>query len=71
MNKFKHPNTSHNWKCPICNTNDDKEVALIGVNGTEEGNIQTAEQIHVECVCNLEFIFFKENNILVAEIKSK
>ena len=39
MKIFNHPNTENNWKCPICHTNDDKPVTLIGIIGTEEGSI--------------------------------
>jgi hypothetical protein len=39
-----------NFKCPICGTSDDKEVVLIGIDGTEEGNNIKAEQIHLECI---------------------
>jgi hypothetical protein len=50
MRIFEHPNTSGDWKCPICKTNEDKQVILVGVDGTEEGNNMQAEQIHVDCI---------------------
>lgn len=50
MKIFEHPNTSHDWKCPICKTNADKPIVLIGIDGTEEGNIMQAEQFHVDCI---------------------
>jgi len=47
--EFKHPNTSNGWKCPICKTDKDSPVVLIGIPGTEDGGIMEAEQIHSEC----------------------
>lgn len=35
--------------CPICKTNEDKECWLIPLDGTQEGNIEQARPIHVEC----------------------
>lgn len=50
MKVFKHPNLSNNWQCPLCFTNDDKEVVLIGIVGTQDGFNIEAEQIHLECI---------------------
>ena len=50
MRVFEHPNTSEGWVCPICKTNEDKSVVLIGIDGTEEGNIMQAEQVHIDCI---------------------
>ncbi len=50
MRTFKEPNLSNDWKCPICNTADVKEVVLIGIAGTESGNNIQAEQIHMDCI---------------------
>jgi hypothetical protein len=49
MRVFKHPNLI-NFKCPICGTSEDKEVVLIGKDGTEEGKIIECEQVHLECL---------------------
>jgi hypothetical protein len=50
MRVFEHPNTE-SWKgCPICGKRDDKPVTLIGINGTEDGNIMEAEQFHLDCI---------------------
>ena len=49
MKTFEHPNMS-DFKCPICNTNEDKPVVFIPIAGTEEGNKHQAEQMHVECI---------------------
>ena len=50
MKVFKEPNLSNGWKCPICGTNDKKEVTLIGVVGTEKDNNMEAEQFHLDCI---------------------
>lgn len=50
MRTFKEPNLSNDWKCPICDTNDVKEVVLIGIVGTESGNNIQAEQFHMDCI---------------------
>ena len=61
MKIFPKPNTSGDWKCPICETNDEKEVILAEIDGTKEGRIAQAEQIHVDC---LEFTIYKEQRII-------
>lgn len=48
MRAFEHPNM-HNFLCPVCKTKADKPVVLIGIPGTEDGNIMRAEQVHLEC----------------------
>lgn len=50
MRIFEHPNLLGDWKCPICNTAEDKPVMLIGIVGTEEGFNMKAEQFHVDCL---------------------
>lgn len=49
MRIFEHPNTSNGWKCPICKTDADQPVTLVGIPGTENGGIMQAEQVHAEC----------------------
>ena len=49
MRVFKHPNMI-NFECPICKTSEDKEVTLVGVLGTEDGNTMKAIQVHVDCL---------------------
>ena len=61
MRIFEHPNTSDGWLCPICRTNEDIPVTLIGIAGTEEGRIIQAEQFHIEC---LEFTWFKDSRMI-------
>ena len=57
MRVFDHPNTETGWKCPICGTDEDKQIVLIGIAGTEDGNIQEAEQFHLDC---LELQYYKQ-----------
>ncbi len=61
MRTFKEPNLSNDWKCPICNTADIKEVVLIEIAGSEDGNNIQAEQIHMDCI---DLVYNKEYNIL-------
>ena len=66
MRAFKEPNLSSNWKCPICKTNNKKEVVLIGIIGTEEDNIIQAEQFHLDCI---KLLYDKEHNLLYQKLK--
>jgi hypothetical protein len=50
MKTFKGPNLSDGWKCPICGTDEDKEVVLIGVDGTQDGNLIESHQYHLSCI---------------------
>jgi len=50
MRIFEKPNLHGNWKCPICGTAKESPVVLIGIDGTENGNIMKAEQIHLDCI---------------------
>ncbi len=65
MQIFKKPNIDSDWKCPICNTNGEKEVTLIPILGTREGNIIQAEQIHLDCI---NLTYDKEHNILYQKL---
>ena len=65
MKISNHPNTSHNWKCPICQTSDDKPVVLIGISGTERDRIIEAEQFHLECI---NLLYYTDENILTMKI---
>lgn len=57
MRVFKEPNVSAGWKCPICGTDEKKEVVLIGIQGTQKGNNVQAEQFHLECI---EPLFYRQ-----------
>ena len=63
---FEKGNWSNDQICPICNTNDDKPVTLIGIVGTQEDNIIEAEQIHVDCVLK-DLFLYKEKNLIAKQ----
>lgn len=65
MRTFQEPNLSNDWRCPICKTNDKKEVILIGITGTESGNNMQAEQFHLDCI---NLIYDKEMNIIYQKL---
>lgn len=65
MKTFEHPNTSNNWVCPICKTNEDKPIVLLPIVGTEEGNIMQAEQFHVDCIT---LYYHKDVNIIAQQL---
>ena len=62
--------------CPICGKSTRKEAVLIPIDGTADGNIEEAMQVHLDCldlrVCDVAFAegtsrviyhkFIKENN---------
>lgn len=50
MRIFTKMNVDGNDVCPICKTKEEKEVCLVGIDGTKEGNIMQAIQIHIECL---------------------
>ena len=49
MRVFDHPNMT-NFECPICKGKEDKPVVLVGIDGTEDGNIIEAVQVHLDCL---------------------
>ena len=65
MRTFDHPNIENNWACPICKTNSDNPVVLIGISGTKEGNIIEAEQFHLDCI---ELHYYKDDEIIAMKI---
>lgn len=46
-------------KCPFCGTNEQKETVLIGIAGTEEGNIIQSKPTHLECLLD-HSLFYPE-----------
>lgn len=48
-------------ECPICNTKDQGDAVLIGVDGTQDGRNIEAMLFHIKC---LEPIFYKGDNII-------
>ena len=52
MREFEHPNMHGGFCCPVCKTNADYPVVLVGIPGTEEDGIMEARQVHSDC-CKL------------------
>ena len=65
MRTFK-PNWDNDC-CPVCNTKEDKDVALIRLYGTQDGNICEAVQVHVDCILS-QLTYYKDNKIMALEI---
>ena len=66
MRTFKKPNLSNNWKCPICGTNEEKEVVLIAVAETEEGHNVQANQYHLDCIKLTEYDYGSTYGVVLA-----
>jgi len=64
MKTFKNWNWGE-WKCPLCDTNNDWEVILVPIIGTQEGNLVEAKQIHTKCL-ERKITWDEKNNILYA-----
>ena len=65
MRIFKHPNISFGWKCPICGTNEDKKVVLIGIYGTLKDKIMEAQQFHIDCI---DLLYYPNQRILIQKL---
>jgi hypothetical protein len=63
MRVFEHPNMD-GLKCPICKTNDDSPVVLIGIYGTQEGFNIEAAQFHVKC---LELTWYRDEGLIIMQ----
>lgn len=48
MRQFLHPNMN-GFTCPVCGTNADAPVVLVPIEGTEDGNLVEAKQVHSDC----------------------
>lgn len=46
---FDGMNKSGGAVCPICKTQDDGQILLVPIPGTEEGNKAQSHQIHRDC----------------------
>jgi len=66
MRIFEKPNLDNDWKCPICKTNKEKKVVLIGINGTQKDNLIEAEQFHLQC---LQPIYDKDLKMILQIVK--
>lgn len=67
MRIFEKPNLSGRWKCPICNSSDEKPVFLAGKYGTQKDNLVEAEQIHVEC---LDLWYYEDTKVLAMRFEN-
>ena len=65
MRVFDHMNQSGKDVCPICKTKKDEPVVLIAVDGTADGNLEQAIQVHLEC---LKLRFFKGERIIYQKV---
>ncbi len=66
MRTFTHPNFAQGQKCPLCNTDSNEEVMLIGIAGTEEGYNLQAIQVHTKCISNY-LRYYKDINLIGAK----
>ena len=66
MSEFEKPNTSNNWKCPLCDTAEEKPVVLIKIAGTIKDSICEAEQIHKHCL--LDGLWYYKEKSLIAVV---
>jgi hypothetical protein len=64
MRTFPHFNPAGDSLCPICGTNEDKETVLIPIQGTGDGNIYEAIQVHAECI-EQNWVYLPEPRIIV------
>ena len=66
MRVFYKPNLSNNWKCPICGTNEEKEVVLIAIDGTRVDNLERARQYHLDCIELIEYDYDESYGVAIA-----
>ena len=50
MRVFKEFNQTTDDVCPVCGTNENKEVVLVIIDGTQRGNISQCKQVHLDCI---------------------
>ena len=55
-------------KCPVCDTNDNKECVLIPIIDKAEGNISEALLFHIECI---DLLYNNKLKILYQVVKKK
>jgi hypothetical protein len=59
MRTIAHPNFDDGHHCPICGTKEDKEVILVSIAGTQDGNNCQAIQVHTDCLQE-QLVFYPE-----------
>ena len=67
MKVIEHPNIDDSWRCPICDTNDNKPCTLISIDGTQNSNIAKAKMFHLDCI---ELVFNDNMNVLYQFIQN-
>lgn len=54
MMVFKEPNLMNDWKCPICNKSEIREVVLLPIyekyECREDKDLVECEQVHLDCI---------------------
>ena len=66
MRTFEH--FPKETKCPICNTNKDKETMLVPIAGTQEGCNVQAIPIHTDCLQG-NMIYYKAEGLIIIACK--
>lgn len=61
MRQFEHPNME-GFLCPLCGTNDDEPVFLLGIPGTEQDGLVECQQVHVKCYAEFVMTEYPQNN---------
>lgn len=56
MKVFDHFNDQAKT-CPMCGTKDDKKTILVGLEGTREGKLVEAIQVHLDCLPQLGYSY--------------
>ena len=52
MRTFKNFNPKGE-PCPVCKTKDNKETILLAIDGTNDGQVERAMQMHADCIIAL------------------
>ena len=60
MRAFDHPNMQ-DFVCPICGSNEDKPVVLVGIAGTQRDRIIKAKQVHLHC---LDLVYYPDKRVV-------
>ena len=58
MRTFEH--FPEDKECVICGKGDDKECALLPIDGTDSGNNCAAVPVHADCVRNIELRYNRD-----------